>query len=81
MSRLLRTVGFGLIVLGVLMLVVWAVEPLRMVWPWVRGLPPLVRAGVIAAVVGFAVLLGSLIAERIRERASDAALRDELDGD
>lgn len=78
MNRLLRNVGFGLIVLGAGSLLVWAIEPLRMVWPWIRGLPLLIRIGVIAAAAGLSVLLGSLIAERIREREADKQLLDEF---
>ena len=78
MNRLLRNVGFGLIVLGVVLTLVWTIEPLRMIWPWMRGLPLLIRIGVIAAAVGFAVLLGSLISERIRESEADKHLRDDL---
>ena len=78
MNRLLRNVGFGLIVLGVVLTLVWIVEPLRMIWPWMRGLPLLIRIGIIAGAVGFAVLLGSLISERIRESEADKHLRDDL---
>ena len=78
MNRLLRQIGFGLIVLGVVSIFFWAIEPLQMIWPWIRGLPLLIRIGVFAAVIGFAVLLGSLIAERIRESEADKSLRDEL---
>lgn len=79
MTNLLRNAGIGLIVLGVVSIVVWAVEPLRMIWPWIRGLPLPIRIGVIAAVLGFSVLLGSLIAERIRDSEKDKELLDELD--
>jgi ABC-type transport system involved in cytochrome c biogenesis permease subunit len=78
MTRLLRNAGFGLVGLGLILLVVWAVEPLRAIWPWIRGLPLVVRVGVGAAAIGLAVLLGSLIAERVRERGADKALLDEL---
>jgi len=78
MNRLLRTVGFGLIVLGIVMVLVWAIEPLRMIWPWIRALPLPFRIGVLAAALGLAVLLGSLISERIREREADKELLDEM---
>jgi hypothetical protein len=77
MISLLRNVGIGLIVLGTVLLLFWAVEPLRMVWPWIRGLPLPIRIGVIAAAIGLAILLGSLISERIRDREADKELRDE----
>jgi hypothetical protein len=78
MTSLLRNVGFGLILLGIVLLLFWAIEPLRMVWPWIRGLPLPIRIGVIAAAVGLAVLMGSLISERIRDREADKELRDEF---
>ena len=78
MNSLLRNFGFGLIVLGILLLLVWAFEPLRLFWPWIRGLPVLIRIGVIAALIGLAVLLGSLISERIQSREADRKLREEL---
>ena len=34
MTRLLRITGFLLIGSGVLVLLVWAIRPLRFVWPW-----------------------------------------------
>ena len=77
MNSLLRNVGFGLILLGIVLVLVWAIEPLRLFWPWIRGLPLLMRVGVIAAGAGLAVLLGSLISERIRSREADKRLRDE----
>lgn len=78
MIQMLRNVGFGLIVLGILLVLVWAIEPLRMIWPWIRGLPWPIRVGVVAAALGLAVLLGSMISERIREREADKKLRDEF---
>jgi len=78
MNRLLRQVGFGLIVLGVVLTLVWIIEPLRLLWPLIQGLPLLIRIGVVVAAVGLAILLGSLISERIRDRESDRSLRDDL---
>jgi hypothetical protein len=34
MNQLLRNLGFGLMVGGVVMVLIWAIKPLRMVWPW-----------------------------------------------
>ncbi len=78
MNHFLRNVGFGLIILGIVLVLTWAIEPLRMIWPWARALPLPIRIGALAATVGLAVLLGSLISERIREREADRSLRDEL---
>jgi len=78
MNRLLRQAGFGLIVLGVILILVWVIEPLRQLWPLIRGLPLLIQIGVVVAAIGLTVLLGSLISERIREREADKRLRDEF---
>ena len=78
MVDLIRRVGAGLVILGLLLIVVWAIKPLGFFWPWVRGLPLPVRIGGGAAILGLAVLLGSLITERIKERGADEGLRDEL---
>ena len=72
--KLLRSVGFGLIALGVVLVLVWLIDPLRVVWPWLMTLALPFRIGVIAAALGVAVLLISLIAERIRERDADKDL-------
>ena len=78
MNRLFRTAGFGLIILGALLVLAWAIEPLRMIWPWLRALPLPIRVGVIAAALGLALLMGSLITERIGERGKDKELLDEF---
>jgi len=78
MSRLLRTVGFGLIVAGIVLLLVWIIAPLRMIWPWIRGLSWPIRVGVLVSALGLAILLGSLISERFREREADRKLLDDF---
>ena len=78
MNRLFRNMGIGLILLGSVLVLAWAVEPIRLIWPWIRGLPLPLRIGVFAATVGVTVLLGSLVSERIREREADKKLRDDF---
>jgi ABC-type transport system involved in cytochrome c biogenesis permease subunit len=78
MNQLIRNVGFGLIIVGILLVLAWAIEPVRMFWPWIRGLPLPLQIGFGAAVLGMAVLLSSLISERIRDREKDRELRDEF---
>lgn len=76
--NLVRTVGFGLMILGGVLIIVWAIEPFRAIWPWLLQLPLPIRIGVILAAIGLAVLLASLISERIREREADKALLDDF---
>jgi hypothetical protein len=78
MNRLFRNVGIGLILMGAVLVLVWAIEPLRLIWPWIRGLPLPVQIGVTAGILGVAVLLGSLISERIRNREADQKLRNDF---
>ena len=78
MNRLLRNLGFGLMVGGVVMVLIWAIKPLRMVWPWLLQLPLILRIGVVAGTLGLAVLVGSLISERIRDRKSEEYLKDDF---
>jgi len=78
MNNLLRNVGFGLMIGGAVLVLIWAIEPLRIVWPWLLQLPILIRIGVVAGTLGLLILLGSLISERIRDREADKELRDEF---
>ena len=77
MTRLLRITGFLLIGTGVLVLLVWAIRPLRHIWPWLLELPAAIQIGIGAAGLGLVVLMASLIAERISEREADRKLRDD----
>lgn len=78
MNRLLRNLGFGLMVGGVVMILIWAIKPLRMIWPWLLQLPMVLRIGVVAGALGLAVLLGSVLSERLSDREGDADLLDEF---
>ena len=78
MNQLLRNLGFGLMVGGIVMVLVWAIKPLRMIWPWLLQLPLILRIGVVAGTLGLAVLVGSLISERIRDRESEQYLKDDF---
>ena len=78
MIRLIRVVGFMLIGAGILVLLLWTIEPLRFIWPWLRALPWPIRLGFAISVLGLLVLMGSLIWERLEDRGGDRELRDEL---
>ncbi|MDE2762584.1 MAG: hypothetical protein OXQ94_08110 [Gemmatimonadota bacterium] len=77
MTRLLRITGFLLIGAGALVILVWAIRPLRAIWPWLIALPPAIQIGIGVAALGLVVLMASLIAERIGEREADRALRED----
>ncbi len=74
MTRLLRVTGFLLIGTGALVLLVWAIRPLRFIWPALLALPPAIQIGIAVAGLGMVVLMGSLIAERIGDREADRKL-------
>ncbi len=75
---MLRIAGFGLIALGTVLVLVWLIDPLRVVWPWLMTLALPFRIGVLAAALGLVVLMISLILERIRERGADKELLDDI---
>ena len=52
------------------MLLVWMIEPLRFIWPWLRALPWPIQFGFVISVLGLLILMGSLIWERLEERVS-----------
>ena len=78
MISLLRNAGVGLLLLGALLVIAWLIEPLRAIWPWLMRLAPVVRIGVVVSVVGLAIIMASLITERIREKDHDRKLLDDL---
>lgn len=78
MIRLVRILGVLLIGAGAVVLLTWLIEPLRYLWPWLRSLPLALQVGLAAAAVGFILLLGSLIWERLEELEGDKELRKDL---
>ena len=79
MIRLVRIVGWLLIVTGAIVLASYLIEPLREVWPWLLELPLPVRIGLVMAGVGLLLLMGSLLWERYEDREHDRSLLDDSD--
>lgn len=77
MIRLVRIIGFLMMASGGVILVAYAIKPLRALWPWFTSLPLPVQVGIGVAAFGLLVLLGTLIWERLEEREADKALREE----
>ena len=77
MIRLVRIVGYLTIAAGAIVLLVWLIEPLRFVWPFLRALPWPVQFGLGAAAVGVLLILGSMIWERVERREEDRRLLDD----
>lgn len=76
--KFVRIVGFSLMVLGAVLILGWMIEPFRAVWPWLMTLPTPIRLGVLVSALGLTVLMVSLISERLRERAADKDLLDDI---
>lgn len=76
MIRFTRILGYLLSGVGVLTLLVWMIRPLRDVWPFLLELPWPIRLGLGTLLLGFLLVMASLIAERVEERGEDRALRD-----
>ena len=81
MIRLIRIMGVMLIVAGALAILSWFIEPLREAWPfvyeWFVSLPIAIRVGLIIAAIGFLLLFGSVIWERIEDRKTEENLLDD----
>ena len=77
MIRLIRIVGFLLIVAGAVSIASWLIKPLRFVWPWLRQLPLAIQIGLGGAALGFLLLLGSMIWERLEDHEKEKGLIDE----
>lgn len=70
-----RRIGLGMIVLGAVLIVLYAVPSLRWVWFWFKTLPGPIRFGLGVSAVGLAILFLNLLRERWTDRHADRALR------
>lgn len=77
MIRLVRIVGFLLIASGALVLASYLIAPLRELWPWFLRLPMPIQIGLGIAALGFLILVGSVLWERMEDRETDRGLLDE----
>ena len=77
MIRAVRITGFLMVAAGALVILTWLIEPLRAVWPLLRELPWPIQLGLLLAALGFLVVMGTLIHERLEERENDKSLIDE----
>jgi hypothetical protein len=77
MIRLIRFVGLMMMGAGGLVLLVWAIKPLRFIWPWIRELPWPIQLGIAIAALGLLLLTGSIIWERFESAEYDKSLLDD----
>ncbi len=76
MIRFIRVLGYLFSAVGVLALLFWMIPGLRAIWPFLLELPVPVQIGLGTLLLGFLLVMASLIAERIEESGADEALRD-----
>lgn len=72
----IRMLGLAGILLGVLLIVTYAISPLRWLWWWFRHMPWPLQIGLGAAALGLCILMVSLLVERARDRSYDSDLRN-----
>ena len=81
MIRMVRILGVMLMIVGGLVILTWFIKPLRQIWPQLiqafQTLPIAIQIGLVIAVVGFLLLFGSLVWERIEDRAKEQDLLKE----
>jgi hypothetical protein len=77
----LRILGMILLVIGVLAVASWFIEPLRNAWPavwlWFLAVPAAIRFWLILAVIGLIVVFVSLLIERAEDHRLEGDLTDE----
>ena len=76
MIHFTRVLGYLFSAVGVLALLFWMIRPLRAIWPYLLQLPVPIQLGLGTLLLGFLLVMASLIAERIEESGDDEALRD-----
>ena len=79
MIKLLRIVGFLLIVAGLALAASWFIEPLRQVWPLLLDLPLPIRIGLVVAGIGLLVVFATVVHDRLT--ADQRSLDENLGGD
>ena len=75
--KLARLFGFLFLWIGALLLLSWFIKPLRAIGPLFLQLPLLLQIGLVIVAIGFILLLGTVIWERIESRKADKELKDE----
>ena len=79
MIRVLRILGFLLIVVGTLLAASWFIEPLRQIWPMLVELPLPIRLGLIVSGIGLLVVFATIVHDRLT--SDPASIREDLGGE
>jgi uncharacterized membrane protein len=76
--KLLRILGFLLIIAGTLLAASWFIEPLRQLWPMLVDLPLPIRIGLIVSGIGLLVVFATIVHDRLT--SDPASIREDLGG-
>lgn len=79
MIKLLRTIGFLLIIAGLALAASWFIEPLRELWPLLLDLPLPIRIGLLVAGIGLLVVFATVVHDNAT--ADKRSLDENLGGD
>lgn len=71
-----RRIGVGMMVLGAIVIILYAVPSFRWIWLWFKTLPGPIRFGLGVSAVGLVILFLNLLRERWTDRHADRALRE-----
>jgi len=77
MTHSVRLFAFALLGTAAVIFLTYMIPPLRAIWPYFRTLPGAIQFGIGAAFFGFALLIVSLIMERVSEHDYNEKLRDD----
>ncbi len=73
--RTMRIVAVALMFVGLLLLATYFVSPLRIFWIWFRAWPLPLQIGSAIAAMGLAILLTTMVVDRVMKRKYDTELK------
>lgn len=76
MVRAIRIVAVAFMIIGLLLVVTYTIEPLRFVWAWFRRMAVPLQIGFGVAGIGLVILLTTMLFERIALRSYDKELKE-----
>ena len=78
MIRFFRAFGVLLILAGALTVAVYFFPSLGYIWTWFRSISLPIQVGLTVAAIGLTLLMISLISERLKDRASERDLHEDV---
>ena len=77
MNKPIRVLAYALLGTAAVIFVSYVIPPLRANWPFFKTLPGAMQIGIGAGFFGLALLIVSLVVERIEEGDYNKSLRDD----